>query len=226
MNNSKILIALALGCVALACPAFLAAQQDQESVADAARKAQAARKTAPPAKLVIDNDSLGTLTGTVNVVGETPAADQTKTDDKTKTDKGPVKGEAYWREKFAQANKKLADDAKELDITQRERNLNQEQYYTDPMAALKQDYSRKDLNDEKAKIDELTARVAQDKTDISNLEDELRQAGGDPGWATAPSQGSQSDSGSGSSQPASPAAPSTPAPAASAPAPAAGNPAQ
>jgi hypothetical protein len=198
MNNSKTFIAIALGCLALASPAFLAAQQDQESVADAARKAQAQRKNAPPAKLVVDNDSLGTLKGTVNVVGETPSPEQSKTDEKNKADGAP-KDEGYWRPKFAAAYKKLADDSKELDITQRERNLNQEQYYTDPMAALKQDYSRKDLNDQKAKIDDLTARVTQDKADISSLEDELRQAGGDPGWASPPSQ---SDNGSGSSQPA------------------------
>jgi chromosome segregation ATPase len=196
--NAKRLITLALGCVMFAAPAYLAAQQDQESVADAARKAQAAKKTAPKAKMTIDNDNLGTLTGVVNVVGVEPAPpeDQTKkpaTDEKTpKTaaagDKAPPKDEAYWRDKFADANKKLMDDAHELDITQREFNLKQEQFYTDPMASLKQEYSRQDLNDSKAKIDEKAAAVEQDKTDISNLEDELRQAGGDPGWATQPAQ--------------------------------------
>ena len=54
--------------------------QGQESVADAARKAQARKKTAPKSKMVIDNDNLDTLTGTVNVVGQEPAPpeDQTK----------------------------------------------------------------------------------------------------------------------------------------------------
>ena len=197
MNTTR-LITLALGCVLFTTPAYLAARQDQESVVDAARRAQAEKKTAPKAKMTIDNDNLGTLTGTVNVVGEVPAPpeDQTKkaaADEKTtKTaapgEKSPVKDEAYWRDKFAAANKKLADDAHELDILQRERNLNQEQFYTDPMASLKQEYSRKDLNDSKAKIEEKTAVVEQDKADIANLEDELRQAGGDPGWATPPSQ--------------------------------------
>lgn len=226
MNNTKIFVTLALASVALARPSFLSAQQDQqESVVDAARKAQAARKTAPPAKMVIDDDTLGTLKGTVNVVGDTTATDQSKSGDKPKSDeKGPVKGEAYWRGKFADAYRKLADDSKELDITQRERNLNQEQFYTDPNASLKQLYSRKDLNDEKTKIDELTARVAQDKTDISNLEDELRQAGGESGWATPPSQSSPSESGS--SQPSSSQPGSSAQPAAGATAPAAGNPAQ
>jgi len=195
--NTKRLITLALGCAILAAPVYISAQ-DQESVADAARKAQADKKTAPKAKMVIDNDNLGTLTGTVNVVGQEPAppGDQAKkpaADDKTPptvspTGKPPVKDEAYWRQKFADANKKLADDTHELDIMQREYNLKQEQFYTDPMASLKQEYSRSDLNDSKAKIDEKTTLVAQDKTDLANLEDELRQAGGDPGWATPPAQ--------------------------------------
>jgi len=186
---TKRIITAALGCAIFAAPAYLSAQQGQESVADAARKAQAEKKNAPKAKLTIDNDNLGTLTGTVSVVGEQPAPpeDQTKKPAAAKTGV-PAKDEAYWRGKFADANKKLADDAHELDITQREFNLKQEQFYTDPMASLKQEYSRQDINDTKTKIDELTAKVAQDKTDISNLEDELRQAGGDPGWATPPSQ--------------------------------------
>jgi chromosome segregation ATPase len=199
MNTNR-LITLALGCVILTAPVYLAARQEQDqiSVADAARKAQAEKKTGTKAKLTIDNDNLGTLTGTVNVVGEAPAPadDQTKkaaADDKTAKpagpgEKGPVKDEAYWRDKFAAANKKLADDQHELDILQREFNLNQEQFYASPTAQLKQEYTRQDLNDKKTKIDEKTVAVAQDKTDISNLEDELRQAGGDPGWATPPAQ--------------------------------------
>src|ERR1700674_1942218 len=195
--NTKRLITLALGCAILAAPAYISAQ-DQGSVADAARKAQADKKTAPKAKMGIANDNLGTLTGTVNVVGQEPAppGDQAKkpaADDKppptvSPAGKPPVKDESYWRQKFADANKKLADDTHELDIMQREYNLKQEQFYTDPMASLKQEYSRSDLNDSKAKIDEKTTLVAQDKTDLANLEDELRQAGGDPGWATPPAQ--------------------------------------
>jgi hypothetical protein len=208
---------LALGCVLFAAPAYLAAQQDQDqdSVADAARKAQAEKKTAPKAKMTIDNDNLGTLTGAVNVVGDEPApAKQDAADDKTpKTDKAAVKkDEAYWREQFAVANKKLADDAHELDIMQREYNLKQQQFYTDPTAALKQEYSRQDLNDSKAKIDDMTAVVAQDKADISNLEDQLRQAGGDPGWETPPAQPASAEPGAAGPAPAEPA-PAGPAPA-------------
>jgi hypothetical protein len=209
--NIKRLITLAVGCAMLALPAYVGAQdqdQSQGSVADAARKAQAERKNAPKAKLTIDNDNLGTLTGQVNVIGEElPAADdQSKKpagDDKAA--KAPVKDEGYWRGRFASAYKKLADDQHELDILQREYNLKQEQFYTDPMASLKQEYSRQDLNDQKTKIDDKKVAVDQDKADVSSLEDELRQSGGDAGWATPPSQPASGPAGE--SQPAAPSAP-------------------
>src|SRR3984957_16948653 len=195
---TKEFIVLALGGVLLASPVYLAARhaqsQGQGSVVLGAPQARAEKKDAPKSKMVIDNDNLGTLTGTVNVVGEAPAppADDTKkAAEKTPKSGEGTKDEAYWRQRFADANKKLADDQHELDIMQREYNLKQEQYYADPMASLKQQYSRPDLNVSKAKIDEMATKVDQDKADIASLEDELRQAGGDPGWATAPSQPAQ-----------------------------------
>lgn len=194
--NTKRLTIIALA-YAMALPMCLAAQ---DSVVDAAKKAQAERKTAQKAKFVIDNDNLDTLKGTINVVGQEPTSTGDATKDATKKDAtqkpqgaaaasgekpAVVKDEAYWRQKFDDANRRLADDAHELDILQRELNLKQEQYYTDPMASLKQQYSRQDINDARAKIDAKAAAVAQDKQDIANLEEELRQSGGDPGWASA-----------------------------------------
>jgi hypothetical protein len=177
-------------------PAFVLARQNQDNVAEAARKAQEEKKTpAKPAK-VFTNDNLDTIKGQISIVGQAPtvAADKSKTEtseDKTKAATGeqaaPPKGEAYWKQKFADARKKQADDAHELDILQREYNLKQQQYYSDPNTAMREQYNRQDLTDTKTKIDEKTAAVAQDKQEISDLEDALRQAGGEPGWATAPS---------------------------------------
>jgi hypothetical protein len=198
MNLKRVLPA-ALGCAILLSPALLLARQNQDSVAEASRKAQVAKKTAPKAKMVIDNDNLDTLKGVVNVVGQQPAPPEDKTKvaadaDKTKAaapgdaKKPPVQDEAYWRQQFADQNKKLAADAHELDILQREYNLKQQQYFSDPNTAMKQDYTRQDLTDTKKSIDDKTAAVAQDKQDLSDLEDALRKAGGDPGWATPPAQ--------------------------------------
>jgi hypothetical protein len=191
--NTKQLMVVTLGTSLLIAPALVFARQAQESVADAARKARAEQKTAPKAKMVIDNDNLDTLTGTVSVVGQEPPPpeDAAKAAAAAKTapaPKGDVKGEDYWRGRFAEANKKLSEDARELDILQREYNLKQQQYYSDPNTAMKQDYTRSDLTDTKTKIDDMTATVAAEKQAISDLEDELRKAGGDPGWETPPSQ--------------------------------------
>jgi hypothetical protein len=195
--NTKQLLVVTWGCTLLLAPTLLQARQDRDqNVVDAARKAQAEKKTAPKAKLVINDDNLDTITGVVSVVGpasaspedqaKAAAADKAKEATPPGEKKSSVKDETYWRQTFADANKKLADDAHELDILQREYNLKQQQYYSDPNTNLKQDYTRQDLTDTKAKIDDKTGAVAADKQALSDLEDALRQAGGDPGWASAP----------------------------------------
>jgi hypothetical protein len=178
-------VALAVGLLA----GSLRAQQ-QQSVADAARKAQAEKKDSSKAVRVFTNDDIDSVKGTISVVGAEPAppADQAAAAaDKTKaaTEPKPAapKDEAYWRKAFADARKKLADDAHELDILQREYNLKQQQYYSDPNTAMKEQYNRADLTDTKKQIDDKTQLVAQDKQAIEDLRDQLRQAGGDPGWA-------------------------------------------
>ena len=123
--NTKQVITIAFASALLFTPGYLRAQQDQD-VAEAARKAQEAKKTAPKAKMTIDNDTLGTLKGSISIVGQQPAAPEEKaaasadkSADKSKAaepEKGPVKDEAYWRQQFVDANKKLDDDAHELDI--------------------------------------------------------------------------------------------------------------
>ncbi len=49
---------------------------------------------------------------------------------------------------------------------------------------MKEQYNRSDLTDTKKQIDDKTQLVAQDKQAIQDLQDQLREAGGDPGWAT------------------------------------------
>jgi len=198
MKPKLALLGLVVSAVALL-PSSLAARQ-QDSVAEAARKAQAAKKEPAKPVRVLTNDDLDAVKGTINVVGEQPAApaDQAASD-KTKAaadqkgqpaaspeQKGkaePAKDEAYWRSAFADARKKLAADMHELDVDQRDYNLKQQQYYSDPNTAMKEQYNRSDLTDMKKQIDDMTAALAKDKQAISDLEDQLRQAGGDPGWA-------------------------------------------
>ena len=176
--------------------------QSSISVAEASRRAKAQQKNQkPPAKVYTDDD-IANLKGSISIVGPAPAAPpaaegdakaadaaagtQTPAVAGTPTDKAAaaasVKDEAYWRKEFADARKKLADDSKELDVLQREFNLKQQQYYSDPNVALREQNSRKDLNDTQAQIYAKQAEVEKDKQAISDLDDALRKAGGDPGW--------------------------------------------
>ena len=166
-----------------------------ESLGDAARKARAQKKhSGKPAK-VFTNDDMGRLKYEPSVVGNQSAlasgTDRTiegaQGKKLSKGDEGK-KDEAYWRARFAAARRSLADDSKELHILQREFNQKQEQFYQDPNSALKQQYSRDDLNKTQGEIDAKKQAVEKDKQALSDLEDELRKAGGAPGWADEPSR--------------------------------------
>jgi len=196
MQPRRIVLAAVMSALSLAATLLVAPPgHAQESVAEAARQAQAKKKPSTKPVTVYTNDNLDTVKGAVSIVGEAPASpaaqagtpEKDKAADKTKapvtSDKTPAKGEDYWRKVFADARKKLADDAHELDVLQREYNLKQQQYYSDPNMAMREQFNRQDLTDTKAKIDDKTAMVAADKQSISDLEDQLRQAGGEPGWS-------------------------------------------
>ena len=89
-----------------------------------------------------------------------------------------------WRKRFAAQRKKIADTERELDILQRESEKAQVQYYSDPQKALQEQNSRKDINEKNTKIDQKKLELANLKQQLSDMEDELRKAGGDPGWAS------------------------------------------
>ncbi len=159
----------------------------QDSIVEAARKArEQQKKDQKPAK-IYTNEDISQLKGDVSVVGPAPEAtpaDKAATAAKSSgTPEETANAEASWRSKFAAARRTLADDSRELDILQREFNLKQQQFYSDPNVALREQYSRKDLDDTQAQIDAKKADVEKDRQAISDLQDALRKAGGDPGWA-------------------------------------------
>jgi hypothetical protein len=209
MSMNKRLVIVFCASLTIFGGARVAAAQDsgsQDSVADAARKAQAEKKSQPKPTKVYTDDDIAAIPGHVSVVGAAPADTGTAsgTGDQNAKAKGTgeKKDESYYRKAFADLNHKLADDQKELDVLQREYGLKQQQYYSDPNTAMKEEYSRKDLDDTKAAIDQKTQDVAADQQAISDLEDDLRRSGGDPGWERE------------DAPPDSSAASSTPAPAA------------
>jgi DNA repair exonuclease SbcCD ATPase subunit len=156
-------------------------QPQQDALAEAARKAREQRKNLPKAAKVYDNDNLPRNPGDVSLLGEVTKKPEGAA--LTKEEKAQQKDEAYWRARFAKARAKLKKDQDELEVLQRELGHLQVEYYPDPMKALQQQYTMADINNHRAKIDAKQKDIQQDQQTISDLEDELRRAGGDPGWA-------------------------------------------
>jgi len=176
-----------LGALLLASPICASPQQQQQSsAAEAARKAREQKKTAPKASKVFTNDNLASAGGGVSVVGTVAPPEKPQEEAKGTPTAAKEKGEAYWRARFAEARSKLSQAEKELDILQRELNLLQVQYYSDPNKALRQQFDRSEINNHRKKIADKQAEVQQLRQALSDLEDQLRQAGGPPAWVREP----------------------------------------
>ena len=172
-------VALLLGTIAFATPAQ---DQNNDDVAAAARKARDQQKDAPKPKKVLTNDDIPSAPADTKP-GEAAAqtGDQKAAGDK-EADNDP-KSEASWRKRFKALHDKIATAQKELDILQRELDKDQVQYYSNPQEALMQQHDRSDVNDRTAKIDAKKKEIDSLNQQLSDLEDELRKSGGDPGWA-------------------------------------------
>jgi hypothetical protein len=167
-----------------------AAQQTDDPVAEAARQSREAKKNAPkPHKVYTDDDvsrpkpaaPATPVPGTPGALPPgtapaAPAATASAADQDAKT-------EAAWRQRFKNQRDKIARAEKELDILQREEGKTQIQYYPDPQKAMNEQYTRKDINEKRDKIEAKRQEIAQLKQGLSDLEDDLRKAGGDSGWS-------------------------------------------
>lgn len=162
--------------------------QQKQSLADAARKAREKEKAAPKAPIVFTNDNIPTAGGGVSVVGAQPeeSKEPGKGANSAESKAAPEKSnndEATWRKQFADARRKIAQDEQALSIMQRELGELNVQYYPDPTKAMKQSVDRSDIIKKTEEIAAKQKELDADKQALSNLEDQLRAAGGDPGWA-------------------------------------------
>jgi hypothetical protein len=169
-------------------------QQSGDPVADAARKAREQQKAAPKPKKVYTDDDIKprTAPGDAGAADGQAASGTSGAPDNAQaagTDGGaPGAGagddaEKTWRKRFADQRGKIAAAEKELDILQREGDKAQLQYYNDPQKAMMEQNTRKDINDKNAKIEQKKQEIANLKQQLSDMEDDLRKSGGDPGWA-------------------------------------------
>jgi hypothetical protein len=165
--------------------------QTTDPLVAAARKAREQRKDqtgAKPAR-VFTNDNIPTQGG-VSAVGVAPAADNAEGTGAAAGAVAPASdkptaaaGESAWRERFAHLRKKLEQDQADLDLMQRELGVLDVQYYNDPVKSMQQGYSRSDINEKTDKIEAKKKTIEADEQAITDAEEELQRAGGDPGWA-------------------------------------------
>ena len=169
-----------------------AASIQQDSLAEAARKAREQKKDAPKAAKVFTNDDIPTQ-GAVSTVGQAPADTSTDTSSDTNASTpapapAAANDEKTWKDKFAELRHKLEQDQAELDVLQRESGVSMLQYYGgDPQKAAQDQNSQQPMGAAyDKKVSDINAKKKQVEADqraISDAEDDLRKAGGDPGWA-------------------------------------------
>jgi hypothetical protein len=184
---SKTVLRIAFVGLPLGLAAMGVSAQDpgQDDVAAAARKAREQQKTAPRPKKVVTNDDIPSAKTTTSTDQTKPASDDpqaTAKDNEAAKDENDPKKEAYWRKKSQQTRDKLAQAEKDLDVLQRGLNTDQVQYYNDPQKALIEQHNRGDINEKTAKVDAKKKEIEGLKQQLSDMEDDVRKAGGDPGW--------------------------------------------
>src|SRR5271170_2676271 len=167
--------------------------QTTDPLVAAARKAREQKKDqagAKPAR-VFNNDNIPTQGG-VSAVGENAAAPDAAAGDAAaagnasapaSSGTSAAAGEKAWRERFARLRKKMEQDRTDLALMQRELGVLDVQYYNDPVKGMQQGYSRSDINEKTDKIEAKKKVIEADQQAISDAEEELHRAGGDPGWA-------------------------------------------
>ncbi len=190
MKPAICLFAVAL----LLAAATLAAQEQQEQppVAEAALQTREAQKQASRAAKLYTNENLPHRSGGISVVGAataqapatTPSAENgQRSAEMKKSAAVEEKGPAYWHQRFAEARAKLSEAESELAAAERELSRLQLEYYSDPNKALDQQYSRSDIHKQETRIAAKQKEVDELRRQLSELKDEERRAGGDPGWA-------------------------------------------
>ncbi len=173
-------------------PVALRAQDasSTDPVADAARRSREAKRNAPKSRKVYTDDDVvhtkpapAAVATPADATGTAVAPGTVPTGAAAVPANSSPNAEAAWRKRFQDQRDKIARAEKELDILQRETQKAQIQYYPDPQKALNEQYTRKEINDKEAKVDAKRQEIAQLKQGLSDLEDELRKAGGDSGWS-------------------------------------------
>jgi hypothetical protein len=166
-------------------------QAKEESLGELARRARAKKGKTEPGKVYTEEDLSGMKSSGVSVVGSQAPATETKTPGKEKPTAAPAKagdvpkGEAYWKERFTDLRKKIAQADQELSVLQRELEIERVQDGGQPSESLRMSQvlaNSQKFKDIQGKIEARKAELQKHKQELADLEDEFRRAGGEPGW--------------------------------------------
>lgn len=157
----------------------------EESVAEAARRnrEQAQAEKTPPR--LYTNADIEALGGTIGAPANEPderqvEAEQPQADARTA---GRDAEEKFWRKRFTDLRRDIANKEKEIDILQRELGVASVQYYPQPIVALREQYSREEINGKIGMITEKRLELSILREQLNDLQDQLRRSGGPAGWS-------------------------------------------
>jgi hypothetical protein len=158
------------------------------SLGDIARKLKAERakeKQKPVAVYTNDNlpsrDSLGIVT----VEPEEGAKEKARAPGVNIPEAADEHGEKYFRSRADKIRSQMEFHQRQLAVLNQQMGLAKMQYYPDPQKTLEQESTpafQTDMDKLRAKIAGAEKAVADDQKAMEDLQQELRRAGGDPGW--------------------------------------------
>lgn len=187
MNRQLRFIFRVLGLMAVL---LLAATVSAQSLGEAARKVRGQKGAPAKATRVYTNDNLPRQGGlsTTNIETEAKAKEGEKGKEREKgkeaeAKKSPAEEEKTYREKFAKLRETLSMEERKLEVLQREFNLANVQFYSDPNVALREQTQRSELVARQQEIERQKAAIEAAKKAIADLEEEVRRKALPPGVA-------------------------------------------
>lgn len=166
----------------------------QESLADQARDATKTKKPRPANEVVYTNDNLPTGPKDTSEAPPPAPATQGANDQSADKDKGEKslqqteadrkKQETEWRKKFADAKHNIELLQRELDVTEREHQLQAAAFYADAGTRLRNDRAWADKErDYQAQTDAKKKAIADAQQKLEDLKEQLRKANLPSSWA-------------------------------------------
>jgi len=149
------------------------------SVADAARNAKTKVDESAPQKVFTNDDAAALPPGGISIVGPPPPAPGTAKP-KAKPADDTAKLAAYWKARFTAARQKLAQDKNALPGLQTQLNVERvQQDLVDEGSTQVYSDTYMDLLHQ---IEAMKLAIQNDQQALSDLHDQFRHAGGQPGW--------------------------------------------